>query len=112
MEFGGRPAELGWFTTRYVEAEDESSAEMAVVALVRQDPKLFGVLDAPSDPPMIHPDEIEESPFVEAERRDDGFEFYGDDDSIWESSTPHNKTLHQTESRRVDGRPRCPPSLR
>lgn len=81
MEFEGRPTKLGWFTTRYVEAEDEHSAEVAAVALIRRDPKLSGVLNAPSDPPLILLDEIEESPFVDAERDDAGFAFYVDDDS-------------------------------
>ena len=52
---------FGFYTTRFVEADDEEAAEYAVMDLLRGDPKLVGsVLNEDSDPPMMFAEEIEE----------------------------------------------------
>lgn len=52
---------LGFYTTRFVEAEDEQAAEYAVMDSLRSDPKLVGsVLNEDTDPPMMFAEEIEE----------------------------------------------------
>ena len=52
---------MGFYTTRFVEAENEVAAEYAVMDILRSDPKLVkGVLNDQSDPPMMYAEEIEE----------------------------------------------------
>ena len=53
------PELLGFFTTRFVLAESEESAELAAVALVREDESLQSVTISESDKvPMIYMDDI------------------------------------------------------
>lgn len=52
---------MGFYTTRFVEAEDEEAAEYAVMDMLRNDPKLIkGVLNERSDSPMMYAEEIVE----------------------------------------------------
>ena len=52
---------MGFYTTRFVEAENEEAAEYAAMDMLRGDPKLVkGVLNEGSDPPMMYAEEIEE----------------------------------------------------
>jgi hypothetical protein len=69
---------VGFFTTRYVEADDDESAELAAIDLLRNDPKLVkGVLNNRSDPPRMHVEEIEELESFEGLRMPGtGFAFY------------------------------------
>jgi hypothetical protein len=61
INLDGVNQKLGFYTTRFVEADDEEAAEYAVMDLLRSDPKLVkGVLNEESDPPMMYAEEIEE----------------------------------------------------
>jgi hypothetical protein len=61
IDAGDSPQRLGFYTMRYVEAEDEGEAEARAVDLLRQDTRLREVvLNDPSDPPMLFAEEIDE----------------------------------------------------
>lgn len=50
---------MGFYATRYVEAENEGLAESKAVALIQCDDKLRQVVrDAPDNPPVLHAEEI------------------------------------------------------
>ena len=50
---------MGFYTTRYVEAENEGLAESKAVALIQNDDKLGQVvLNAPDNPPVLYAEEI------------------------------------------------------
>ena len=69
---------MGFYTTRFVEAEDEKAAEYAVMDLLRSDPKLVkSVLNERADPPIMYMEEIEElESFKGYPLRGTGFVFY------------------------------------
>jgi hypothetical protein len=61
MNLENADRKLGFFTTRFVEAEDSEQAEFAAMETLRADRSLSGqVLNDRSDPPMMYADEIEE----------------------------------------------------
>ena len=61
LNFDGVNQKFGFYTTRFVEAEDEEAAEYAVMDLLRGDPQLVrSVSNEDSDPPMMFAEEIEE----------------------------------------------------
>ncbi len=61
INLDGVNQKMGFYTTRFVEAESEEAAESAVMDLLRSDPKLIkGVLNEESDSPMMYAEEIEE----------------------------------------------------
>ena len=61
INLDGANQKMGFYTTRFVEAEDEEAAEYAVMDLLRNDPKLVqGTLNEGSDSPMMYAEEIEE----------------------------------------------------
>lgn len=61
ISLDGVNQKMGFYTTRFVEAEDNEAAEYAVMDMMRSDPKLVkGVLNEKSDPPMMYAEEIEE----------------------------------------------------
>lgn len=77
LPMDGKPSRLGFFTTRFVEAGNESDAELMALAMLREDSSLKGVLNEVTDPPMIYCDEIEEiEPFQPASVVQQGFTFY------------------------------------
>jgi hypothetical protein len=52
---------MGFYTTRYVEAEDKQVAELKAVELIKSDDGLKqGVLNTLEDPPMLYAEEIVE----------------------------------------------------
>ncbi len=69
---------FGFFTTRYVEADDPENAENAAVQMLREDPKLQAVLNDRSDPPTIFAGEIIEI-VPDPECVNAGYSFYLDD---------------------------------
>ena len=71
---------LGWYTTRYVEAQNEEAAEHIVMDILRGDSKLAkGVLNDKSDPPMMYAEEVEEiDSFEGLPLPGTGFAFYPD----------------------------------
>jgi len=81
INLDGIEQKLGFYTTRYVEAQDEKAAEYIVMDMLREDPKLAqGVLNDKSDPPLMFAEEVEE--VVSFEGRPfprTGFAFYHDE---------------------------------
>jgi hypothetical protein len=71
----------GFYTTRYVEAQDEEAAEYAVMNMLRRDPKLAkGVFNDKSDPPMMYAEEVEEMDSLDRlPSTTTGFAFYPDE---------------------------------
>jgi hypothetical protein len=62
---------------RFVRAASEIEAEHAAVQLIKQDPKLVGiVLNDSGDPPMIHVENIDEIEAEEVPEVAPGFSFY------------------------------------
>jgi hypothetical protein len=60
MEVNGKPTRIGFFTTRFVRANNRDGAELLAVDLIRSDKWLAGAVSNPrSDPPTIHAEEIE-----------------------------------------------------
>jgi hypothetical protein len=61
IDLDGECQKVGFYTTRFVEAEDEEGAELAAMDALRGDPKLTkGVLNAKTDPPLMYAEEVEE----------------------------------------------------
>jgi hypothetical protein len=59
MKVDGQPKLMGFYTTRFVEAETLEKAEDLAVQLVREDAKLReAVINEESDHPAIHAQEI------------------------------------------------------
>ena len=59
LELDGRPSIMGFFTTQYVVAENESEAESNAVQMLRDDPTLKNILNDKSDLPMIYCEDIQ-----------------------------------------------------
>jgi hypothetical protein len=71
------PYSIGFYTTRYIAAEDAEAAEMAVLSLLREDPSLqlpHGV-EKPKDA-RVHFERIEEVPNDTPPIPNGGFTFY------------------------------------
>lgn len=57
----GTVQRVGFYTTRFVEANDPEQAELRAVALVKSDEELrTAVRNKPDDPPTIHLEEVVE----------------------------------------------------
>lgn len=78
---GGTDQKLGFYTTRFVEAENEEQAEEKVIALLRDDPTLRGsVLNEQSDSPLMFAEEVVElKSFDGLKVPGGGFTFYPKD---------------------------------
>lgn len=76
LEFEGEPKRLGFYTTRFVEAQNPEAAEMAAVQMVREDSTLQQVLNDPSDSPMIYAEEVTEATRQNSEYPNTGYTFY------------------------------------
>ena len=74
---------LGFYTTVYVEALDEQSAEFKAMALLRADQKLVRItLNSQSNPPMMYMEEIDElETFEGLNLPRTGFSFFTAEDS-------------------------------
>jgi hypothetical protein len=60
MEVDGTSKRMGFFTTRFVQANNRDGAELLAVDLIRNDGWLKGAISNPrTDPPMIFAEEIE-----------------------------------------------------
>ena len=59
MEIDGQPKLMGFYTTRFLEADTPELAEHFAVQIVRGDTKLReAVINDKSDPPTIHAEEV------------------------------------------------------
>ena len=81
LEINSEPQKVGWYTTRYVEAPDAQSAELAAVEEIRSDPNFSDVLNEREDPSRIYMEDVEEVLDRSAEGSDPGFAFYVEDES-------------------------------
>ena len=77
----GQQTRMGFYTTRFVQANNQESAELLAVDLLRNDKKLRGVANLRSDPPMIFADEIEEVAADDVPESSSGFTFFTHDGS-------------------------------
>ena len=60
MDVNEKPTRIGFFATRFVQANTRDGAELLAVDLIRNDKWLRGaVSNSPSDPPEIFAEEIE-----------------------------------------------------
>lgn len=61
MRMGDKVQTLGFYTNRFVEANDASRAGAAAIVVMKSEPRLQdGPLNDAADPPMIYVDQIEE----------------------------------------------------
>jgi hypothetical protein len=79
LKLEGKPARLGFYTARFLEALDESNAELRAVQMLRESPSLKSILNGPGDPPIVHCESIE---VVESlEEQQPGLVFYPAEDN-------------------------------
>ena len=80
MESEGAIKRFGFYTTRFIEAADETEAEHRTMATLRKEDRLRGkVRNDPSDPPMLFAEEIIEiASFEGVENGEPGLAFYED----------------------------------
>jgi len=86
---------LGFFTTRWVKAENAETAERAAVELVKNDPSLKGsVINENNNPPMIYLEKLSEIGWWEFFRKSPGggYTFYPASDD-----EPANHTIKADE---------------
>ena len=83
LNFDGKSQKHGFYTTRYVEANDPEEAELKAVDLIKMDSKLTeSVQNDHSDVPMIYLDELIELECFEGENiTGTGYSFYIEDES-------------------------------
>jgi hypothetical protein len=74
----GQPKRVGFYTTRFVKADDEDQAEMKAVKLLGDDPKLHGVLNERGDPPEIIIEEIDQVSADKVAPALQGYAFFDD----------------------------------
>lgn len=82
INIDGQDKKVGFFTTRYVEAENSNEAELSAISLIKNDPKLKdNILNTNSDPPAIILESVSEvNDFgTNAPPAPPGFSFYLDE---------------------------------
>lgn len=73
----GTPTRMGFYTTRFVQADNPDGAELLAVDLIRHDKKLKdSVSNERSDPPMIFADEIEVIDEAAVPKSSPGYSFF------------------------------------
>ena len=78
----GKPTRMGFYTTRFVQANNRDGAELLAVDLIRQDKRLKeSVSNERSDPPMIFADEIDVVDESEVPESSYGYAFFPMDSS-------------------------------
>jgi len=80
LQMEGEVRRYGFYTTRYVEAEDRHAAEQRAVDLLRQHGQLRdALLNARNDPPKFIAEKVEElASFADVENLSPGLVFYED----------------------------------
>ena len=75
---------LGFYTTRYVEAEDSALAEFKAVELIQNDKELNqNVINTSENPPMLYAEEISEiESFGDINPPGGGYSFYRYDQEL------------------------------
>jgi hypothetical protein len=79
LKIDDKPKRVGFFTTRFVEADDEDQAELKAVNLLGDDPKLHGALNERGDPPEIVIEEIDEVSAAQVAPALQGYSFFIDE---------------------------------
>ncbi|MDT4331833.1 hypothetical protein ACQE3E_12130 [Methylomonas sp. MED-D] len=81
MEVDGKIERMGFYVTRYVEADNHEEAELKAVYLVRNIERLKGAhLNTEDDPPMLYLEEMYEiENFDGLETLEPGIAFYNDE---------------------------------
>ena len=80
LKLDGKAEKFGFYTTRFVEAQNENQAEDVAISTLRADPTLCdGVLNQQSDSPMLFVEEIIElDSFDGLNTPGRGFSFYSE----------------------------------
>jgi hypothetical protein len=80
LKLDGKAEKFGFYTTRFVEAQNENQAEDVAISRLRADPTLGdGVLNQQSDAPMLFVEEITElDSFDGLNMAGTGFSFYSE----------------------------------
>ena len=81
LTFDGRQTRLGFYTTRFVQANNPEGAELIAVDLLRNDKTLRGVANLRSDPPMVFADKSDEVAADDVADIASGFTFFPHDGS-------------------------------
>jgi hypothetical protein len=81
LKFEDRLQRVGFFTTRFVEAQDSSAAENAGVGLLRSEGRLKPMNDQ-SDPPRVFVDEVEEVTSDDVPSVVEGFTFFPEEAKV------------------------------
>lgn len=80
LNIEGRPQKKGFYTTRFVEAQDAEKARAIAEEMIRVDSKLSeGLLNEPDDPPVICAEDVEEVGMLEPAY---GYAFYSEDEDV------------------------------
>jgi hypothetical protein len=78
LQLDSSPKRLGFYTTRFVEANDAEHAELVAVKLLREEGKLSALNDR-GDPPRVFVERVEEVELADVPAVVPGFTFYPDD---------------------------------
>ena len=83
LNLDGKAKKVGFYTTRFVEANDDHQAEENAISTLRNDPTLReGVLNEKSDAPTLYVEEISElESFEGLTLPGTGFSFYTGDEA-------------------------------
>jgi len=83
LNLEGITQKYGFFTTRYIEANNPEEAELKAVQLIREDSEISESIKNPqSDPPMIYLNTLDElASFEGVDVPGAGYSFYPDDGS-------------------------------
>lgn len=84
FELDDEERRLGFYTTVFIEAENEEQAELQAIDLLRNDPKLVdGLLNPKADSPMMFVEEIDElESFADVTLPRTGFSFFPQDEEM------------------------------
>lgn len=86
LEVDGALGKHGFYTSRWVEAEDPQSAELRAIELFRSEPGLRERLrNAPDDPPTLYVEETEEVMELEPAQ---GLAFYVEEETVHHGTLP------------------------
>ena len=77
----GKNQKLGFYTTRWVEANNEHDAERFAIEIIRNDPKLnSNTLNKKTDPPLMHASEVKDIGLFEGDEPTPGYVFFPEDE--------------------------------
>lgn len=79
LNFDGRVQKMGFYTNRFVEADNPEDAEQVAIEMMRREDKLKQiVLNDQNDPPKLFVEEIAEVEQLETQQ---GLSFYSEDEN-------------------------------